>query len=291
MKISVIITSLNEGEEVAATIKSIRENTEDFEIVLVDDASTDGSCIGVQCDQLIRHEERVGIVPSRLEGVRVAKGECFAFLDAHQRVSEGCLNKLADLAMEKQAITWPCVTGIGQSRWMGHGASMRQKDGRKNGLFEAQWRRSPPVESVSRCSTLVVPGYVIPRKVWPKVQLIPGMSIHGASEAALAVKAFFTDVDLLHLCGPVARHKFNSKVPFELRWRTQARNHALVARVCFDDKTWHEYWAIRFRRHIKEEGLKEMENEPVLTWHREFQKIKCRPDEEFWTGLIGQPKK
>ena len=294
--ISIIITSYNEGSEVATTIESIRKNTSDFEIVLVDDASTDNSCIGVACDQLVRHDERVGIAPSRIHGVAIAKGDCYYFLDAHQRLSEGCANKCAELAMERQAIVWPDVNGLGASTWVGHGANMRQKEDTrrrkvKQGLFEGVWRRTKPRDTISRCSAMVVPGYAIPKTVWSKVKLIEGMQIHGASEMCLCVKAFFTDVDILHLCGPLAKHKFNSKVPFPLRGRTQIRNHALVARVCFDQSTWDNYWIERFRRGLKDEGLKEFALDPIVQWHKEFQEIKCRPDDEFWRGLIGQEPK
>jgi len=289
MQVSVVITSYNEGDEVKATIDSVRKNTSDVEIVLVDDGSTDNSCIGVDCDQLVRHEERVGIAPSRLDAVAVARGNCFSFLDAHQRVSEGCLNKCADLAVERQAIVWPDVMGLGKSRWMGHGASMTQKDGKKKGLFDGRWKRSKSLDLISRCSTMIVPGYTIPRNVWPKVELINGLRMHGASEPAITVKAFFAEVDILHLCGPLARHYFREghHLPYSCSWKTTARNHALVARVCFSGRVWRKYWAPKvFRRHLRD-GLKEFDLEHITSQHIAFQKIKRRPDEEFWYGLMG----
>ena len=63
-RISVIITAHNEGEELRRTVESVRENTQQpFEIVLVDDGSTDGSCDGLADDDLtvIRHDERTGV--------------------------------------------------------------------------------------------------------------------------------------------------------------------------------------------------------------------------------------
>lgn len=295
MKISIIITTFNEGDEVKKTVDNLRENTDDCEIIVVDDASTDGSCDKVAIDQYIIHDERVGIAPSRIEGVAVARGDVFAFFDAHQRITPQGINQCADLALERQAIVWPCLTGLGNSRWMGHGANMVQKDNRKAGLFEGRWRRTKPIDTVSRSSTMIVPGYVIPKTVWPKVALIPGLAIHGASEPALTVKAFFTDTDILHLCGPVARHLFRAgtKLPFSCAWRVTARNHALVARICFSQKTWDEYWWPRvFKRHIKGENARdEFENGLILEWHKEFQKLKVRPDEEFWRGLIQEPRK
>jgi len=330
--ISVIITSFNEGDEVKNTIDSVFANTSDVEIILVDDASEDGSCDPWCCYDtggavdgvtVVRHDERIGIAASRNDGVAMAKGDVYAFLDAHQRVDEGCLNKCAQVARERQSIVWPCLTGLPpkgerESRWMGHGARMRQKrGGAKNGLFDGQWKRRPgnlPSDDevymgpdgvddtyiadgapLSRCSTMIVPGYVVPKTVWPKLKLIDGLRCHGASEPAMTVKAFFADVPILHLCGPVCRHRFTPghRLPYPCPWWKVARNHAMVARVCFEQKTWDEYWFPKvFRRHLrKREGLiEEFEAGPIVDQQREFEKIKQRPDDEFWRGLIQEER-
>jgi len=66
-----------------------------------------------------------------------------------------------------------------------------------------------------------------------------------------------------------------------------------VARVCFEQKTWDEYWFPKvFRRHLrKREGLiEEFEAGPIVDQQREFEKIKQRPDDEFWRGLIQEER-
>jgi glycosyltransferase involved in cell wall biosynthesis len=289
--LSIIITSYNEGPEVRATLESIKANTSNFEIVLVDDGSTDGSCIDAGADRIVRHEQRMGIAISRLDGANIAAGDCFAFLDAHQRVDEGCLNKCAELALERQAIVWPDVKGLGNSRWTGHGANMRQKNGKKAGLFDAEWKTTKPVDAISRSATMIVPGYVIPRSIWPKVKPPQGLKWHGASEPAISVPAFFTDIDILHLCGPLARHRFTEghHLPYECPWSVTSRNHALVARVFFTVDTWERYWLGIFRRHLKDEGLKEFYEPHIMDQQRAFEGLKKRPDEEFWRGLMLSP--
>lgn len=287
MKISVIITSYNEGEEVKSTIDSVRQNTSNVEIILVDDASTDGSCEEVGADILVRHDTRIGIAPSRIDGVAKATGEVYGFLDAHQRLTEGCFDECAKLAVERQAIVWPDVCGLGKSRWMGHGANMRQKQGNKRGLFDGRWKRTKPLDRVSRCSTMIVPGYVVPSSIWPKIRLIDQLAQHGASEAALTVPAFFADIPILHLCEHLARHKFNSRMPYNTSWKICARNHALVARVFFDEDTWKNYWWPKvFKRQLKTSDDQYFWQEQIVQRHKEFQSIKQRPDEEFWRGLM-----
>lgn len=159
----------------------------------------------------------------------------------------------------------------------------------KRGYFSAKWNHRQPRETISRCSTLVVPGYVVPRSVFERVRLIGALRGWGASEAAITVKAFFLNIDLLHVCGPLARHFFrpNGKIPYATPWRSVWRNHALVARLCFDDRAWFEHWLPNvFDKHLSAQSRKDLESAEVLREHESFLAEKQRPDREFWRGLM-----
>jgi len=130
----------------------------------------------------------------------------------------------------------------------------------------------------------VVPGYVIPREVFRRVRWIESLRGWGASEPAITVKAFFQDIDLLHVCGPLARHMFRpgSKIPYATPWQSVWRNHALVARVCFDQRTWLEYWLPEvFDKHLTEPLRGELDSPEVLAEHEAFQALKCAPIASF----------
>lgn len=293
MMISFVITTYNEGGDLIPTIESIHKNTSgDYEIIVIDDASTDKSCDNLNVNRVIKHKERIGIAFSRNEGADASKGDVVIFLDAHHRFTEGCANQCADLAIERQAIVWPCVRGLEDSNWTGHGATMTQKTGRKRGLFEGIWRTREPHAKISRSSTMCVPGYAIPKSVFPKVRLIDGMKLWGASEPAITVKAFFADVDILHLCGPMCRHGFRKgkHLPYSCPWSTCVKNHGLIARICFEEKTFEEYWW-RFVLARWVNGLHDFFfSESANKQHKEFQAIKKRPDEEFWYGcMLAEP--
>jgi len=92
-----------------------------FEIVVVDDGSTDGSCDRVNGGDLkiVRHEECLGAAASRNDGCAAATGDVFAFLDGHQRLSSKCLNLCAQAAREHG--------GIDETREV----CVRLKDGRE----------------------------------------------------------------------------------------------------------------------------------------------------------------
>jgi glycosyltransferase involved in cell wall biosynthesis len=290
--------SVTEGNELTETIDSIRENTKDYEIIVIDDGSTDGCCDGIEAAdvRVIRHDERIGIGHSRAEGAANAKGDAFCFLDSHHLLSPGCINLCCEAAVQYDAIVWPCVRGLKdrvkpQRNWTGHGAHMAQKTEKKRGLFEGRWKRRRLKYPLSRSATLMVPGYCVPRKVWPEVYPTTGLSGWGATEPAITVKAFFANVDILHLCGPMCRHGFRpgTRIPYTTRWDTVVRNHAITAFICFSDRTWRRYW----KRKILGRWLKGKDwdffDQPFMQEQRdEFQsKFKKRPDRHFWTHMIG----
>ena len=290
LPLSIIITAHNEGDEVRRTLESIAANTTGhFEVVLVDDASTDGCCDGLEMEGLrvIKHTERVGIAYSRNEAATTARGDALAFLDAHQRLSSGCLNSCAESALKHQAIVWPDVRGLEDRNWTGHGAFFRLC--KQRGYFVADWNRRTPRDPVSRITTLIVPGYVMTREVYEKVFWIRSLRGWGASEPAVTLKAFFQDVDILHLCGHMARHFFRKgrEIPYSAPWESVWRNHALVARICFDDKTWYEHWLPNvFYKQLSSAVRYELESPAVVAEHEAFLAQKVRPDREFWRGLL-----
>jgi hypothetical protein len=61
----------------------------------------------------------------------------------------------------------------------------------------------------------------------------------------------------------------------------------LIARVCFDDRTWTRYWLPEvFRANLTADVLDELDSPGVRAEHERFMELKVRPDREFWRGLL-----
>ena len=85
--ISVVIPLYNKEKQIACTLQSVFEQTfQNFEIVIVDDGSTDNSVEEVEKfdDSRIRliHQTNAGVSAARNRGIEEASGELIAFLDA-----------------------------------------------------------------------------------------------------------------------------------------------------------------------------------------------------------------
>lgn len=100
--ITVVIPLYNKEKQIARTLRSVLAQTyHDFEVVIVNDGSTDGSAEEVKkfTDPRIRliSQENGGVSAARNRGIEEARGEYVAFLDADDEWKEGHLANLQDL--------------------------------------------------------------------------------------------------------------------------------------------------------------------------------------------------
>ena len=99
--ISVVVPVYNAREYIESTVHSIlQQSYDDFELILVDDGSRDGS--GEICDNLsskdsrikVIHKENGGVSSARNVGIDEAKGEYICFIDADDSVERDLLECL-----------------------------------------------------------------------------------------------------------------------------------------------------------------------------------------------------
>ena len=88
--LTIIIPFLNEGEEVALTVESIRKTAGNkVDILLINDASQDGfdyrSVAKNYGTAYLQNETRKGVAASRDLGVEAINTEYFLLLDGHMR--------------------------------------------------------------------------------------------------------------------------------------------------------------------------------------------------------------
>ena len=100
--ISVVIPLYNKEKQIQKTMNTIlSQSYQNFEIVIVNDGSTDSSVQQVQAikDKRIHlfHQKNAGVSAARNTGIREAKGEFIAFLDADDEWKSDYLQKLIEL--------------------------------------------------------------------------------------------------------------------------------------------------------------------------------------------------
>ncbi|MCT4357768.1 glycosyltransferase [Streptomyces sp. Je 1-79] len=108
VKLSVVVPFFNVQTYAPDTLTSLRANArEDFEFLLVDDCSTDGTpeildraAREIPGAVLLRHEKNEGLATARNTGLDAARGRYLAFLDGDDWLAPGHLSRLVT-AMEE----------------------------------------------------------------------------------------------------------------------------------------------------------------------------------------------
>ena len=105
MLLSVVIPVYNVRDYLARCVYSVlHQDFKDYEMILVDDGSTDGS--SALCDELseefpekiiVRHKENGGLSSARNAGLELARGQYIMLLDSDDWIEEGCLSEFAAL--------------------------------------------------------------------------------------------------------------------------------------------------------------------------------------------------
>lgn len=131
MKFSVIIPVYNIEKYLPACMDSIQKQTfGDYEVILVDDGSTDSS--GIICDKYMKqdarfhviHQKNHGLSAARNRGIERAKGEYLLFLDSDDCYADKhCLEDIAKYAdgCDIVAFDWMVLDEKSNGRFPGEG--------------------------------------------------------------------------------------------------------------------------------------------------------------------------
>jgi glycosyltransferase involved in cell wall biosynthesis len=124
--VSVVISAYNEEEVLQSCLDSILATKyPDLEIIVVDDASEDGTAHAASSHdvKLVRRSSRGGIAAARNDGLRIARGEIVAFVDADCTVDKDWLNFLISDYIDNSIVA---VGGVIKTKKSGIVASYRQ---------------------------------------------------------------------------------------------------------------------------------------------------------------------
>jgi glycosyltransferase involved in cell wall biosynthesis len=305
--ISVIVTARNDGKKIVDTIVSIVNSCQlPHEIVLVDDASEDGS-VGPDFVNLIRprvyahwrdgldarlkiirHQRAIGCTQSRAEAIRAASGEILSVFDGHQAViTPFAIEALAATAADRGGIVIGSVCNLGQAQKPArtYGARFDVKD--KWGILNSHVT-TRPAEEITRCRAIIGAGYTFTRETMDKLGGFPELPGHWAyCEQWLGLRAYFLDIPLWVDAGLTFEHFYKKLFGYEFPHVDTLMNAHYTFYIHFGDELY-EYLKPRLLMHGWSDEIADFLRRPEVQAERAaFAAIKRHTDREFAERELG----
>lgn len=220
--ISVVVITRNEGAELKRTVENLRDTLPArAEVVIVDDASTDGSTRGFR--KVVR-ASGVGVARARNLGVAQSKGKLLVFADGHIRLDPRWWQPLADILEDRQvAAVAPGVTHLPATRRCGFGLRLTGPD------LDACWL---PRKATTPFAAPILPGccLMMRRAVFDATGGWDSGLLHrGGVDNEMSVRLWLLGYDLLIAPEVVVRHRFRKTSPYPVGWPQYLHNRLRLA--------------------------------------------------------------
>ena len=118
-KVSVIVPIYNVADHIGPCIQSLQDQLfTDFEAILIDDGSTDGSgdiarmLVSEDPRFQIHHQPNAGLSAARNAGLDHARGQYVSFIDSDDRVTPGFLERMVETLEETEADWVSCAVSF-----------------------------------------------------------------------------------------------------------------------------------------------------------------------------------
>lgn len=254
-RLTVIIPFLNEREEVANTLQSIRGHVGDrVEILVINDGSDDGfdyaKAVSPYRVSYLTNSRRRGVAANRDRGVALCRTPYFLLLDAHMRFYDAAWpERLASLLDEDDRVLL-CA----QSRVLG-----RDEDGRvvprpecpdafgavsafrRNEYWpDIEWNSQErcPGQDIEPVAHVLGAGYAASCRYWHYLKGLQGLCKYGCDEAYISFKVWREGGRCLLVKDVVIGHLYRSEPPYKNYKAEEVSNYLLVSHLTFS-QSWY----------------------------------------------------
>lgn len=149
--LSIIVPVYNMKDTLDRCVQSIvSQSFEDWEMIIVDDGSTDGS--GAMCDECAKKEPRISVIhkengglsDARNAGLDIARGDYITFVDSDDYISEGIYKKMMSFMNDNEniGIVEFSVNNVGCERLDTNYEDKIYPDGESYWLESTAWNHS-----------------------------------------------------------------------------------------------------------------------------------------------------
>ncbi len=239
-KVSIIISACNEGDYLIDTVNCILANTMgvEFEILVVDDGSTDGSsnnvaaCFGQEKRVVFLRTAGLGVAGGRNFGAQAATGKILVFLDGHTYTPPGWLDALIEPLNDLQTgMVGPVFASLSETKGpMGFGGTWRGIS------LEMDWL---PRQFDDPYPVPILPGgcQVVKRQVFESIGgYDSGMTRWGSEDLEISLRTWLMGYNCVLQPKAVVYHLFRKSHPYHVAVLEVIYNRLRMALLHFNSE-------------------------------------------------------
>lgn len=273
-EVSIIIPCKNEVNNLKKTVDSIMnsKNKLSYEIIIVNDGSTDGSCDFINIDKEIYSSIKLisalnlGAASSRNFGAKTACGKYLFFCDAHVSVPDYWLDTLIKTLEDNNAhIIAPVIKDMVKEDYKGYGQTW-------NNNLEVMWLLNKTENNGSEIPIACGCAFGIKKEVF---DAIGGFDKHfevwGKEDEELCFKSWLFGYKIVLDISVEVKHLFRSKHPYQVTHENVIYNFLCMAYSHFGNKNLVKALNIARNNHaFSYSAAKTMINEGLMKQRKEY---------------------
>lgn len=249
-RLSIIIPFLNEGREVAETVRSIRDTAGDaVYIIVINDQSNDGydyrGDLAPYNVAYMYNIERKGVAASRDYGVSLCRTPYFLLLDAHMRFYDAGWHERIISLLEADDRRLLCC----QTKFLGkddagrvyvmddcpqsYGAYIRFESGHRWPDVNWNLKESCPDSMEEQIPVVLGAGYAASCRYWKHLRGLEGLRSYGSDEPYISMKVWLEGGECLLVKDVVVGHIYRERSPFKRYSADEVYNSLLISYLLF----------------------------------------------------------
>lgn len=284
--VSIIIPCKNEVSNLKKTVDSIMDskNKLSYEIIIVDDGSTDGSCDFINVNKEIYKDIKLisvlnfGAAGARNFGAKTALGKYLFFCDAHISVPDYWLDTLINTLEDNRAhIIAPVIEDMVKENCKGYGQTW-------NNNLEVTWLLNKIENSSSEIPIACGCAFGIKKEVF---EAIGGFNkyfeVWGKEDEELCFKSWLFGYKVILDISVEVKHLFRQTHPYQVTHENVIHNFLCMAYCHFSDKNLVKALNIARKNYdFSSAAAKIMLNEDLMNQRKEYFNKRTFDDNYFF---------
>ncbi len=255
--ISIVIPTLNEGDDVLATVDCILRHSKEhmLQLIVVDDGSTDHSVkmLETLADdgkiELLKTKQ-LGVARARNEGARLVRGDIVGFIDAHCYVPRYWLDPIFHAFDSDNSISAlsPVIGATSDNRARGYGGSWLNED--------LTWRWLPGSGHIDDVPFLCGCCTFIRTKVFIALGgFDEGFTRWGYEDTEMSIRLWLHGYRVVVIPNSIVFHKFRQQFPYAVDQVAILFNKLRMIHIHFDGERLRRLLQHNLRHYGAEEGM------------------------------------